>query len=476
MAILKFSKNHDIVITINIFILSIISLILIFATTYNATTLESGAGTFKKQILFFIIGFFIYFFISSINITYLKQPKILFLLFSITLFLLIYVKLFSVEIAGTKRWIKILGFNIQPAEYAKITLIILSSAILTHKEFDFAHFIKFNSQINKITITYKIKRFLSFLDQKYPKLKKIFLTLIISAPIILLVFIQPAFGNSVIMTFLIFTIIFASLDEQLKLINFLIPIIIIPLSYWNLLPFLNWINDLNINLKFLNINITLLIFTLLITSLFSLKSKLPLYFVIISIIIAQFIRPSILFIWNTNILDEYQKQRIETYFKSPENDPLNAGYQVRQSKIAIGAGRLFGRGFLKGTQSTLQVLPFAHTDFIFASLAEQFGLVGASILFSLYIIIFIRLLNTASSLNDIFGVLIISGVIIMMLLNIFINIGMNLGKLPVTGVPLPLISYGGSSVLVNMIGLGLTQAIRANIKPKDIAESFTIWK
>ncbi len=473
MAILRFSKNHDYIITISIFLLSIFSLILIFSTTFNAKTVETGVGTFKRQILFFIVGFFIYFLTSRINISYLKQSKILLLIFLATISLLVYVKIFAPEIAGTKRWITFLGFSFQPAEYAKIAIILLSSAILTNTELTFAHFIKIDRQSN--LKSKKLQLIIEKINFRFPKLKKIILTISMSTPIILLVFLQPAFGNSVIMTFLLFSIIFTSLNNQLKVINFLIPIIIIPLSYWKIIALIDLFESLQINLSIFQISLTLILFTAFFSLLVATKSKLPIYFIAISILLAHFIRPITMTIWDSNILSDYQKQRIETYFESPDKDPLKAGYQVRQSKIAIGAGRLWGRGFLKGTQSTLQVLPFAHTDFIFASLAEQFGLFGSILLFIIYGIIFFRLLITASSLNDEFGVLVIAGVVIMMLLNIFINIGMNLGKLPVTGVPLPLISYGGSSVIVNMISLGLTQAIRGNIKPKDIAESFTLW-
>ncbi len=167
------------------------------------------------------------------------------------------------------------------------------------------------------------------------------------------------------------------------------------------------------------------------------------------------------------ILKDYQKSRILS-FLNPQSDPLGAGYNVIQSLIAVGSGQLFGRGFGRGTQSQLRFLPERHTDFIFASLAEEWGFIGASIILVLFFILLWRMLKIAKTSKDDFGMLICVGTFFLFLAQVTINIGMNLGILPVTGLPLPFISYGGSSLVVSFSLLGLVQSValrRTEITP-----------
>lgn len=153
-------------------------------------------------------------------------------------------------------------------------------------------------------------------------------------------------------------------------------------------------------------------------------------------------------------LHDYQKQRILT-FLNPDRDPLGAGYHIIQSKIAIGSGLLTGKGFLKGTQNALSFLPEQHTDFIFSVLAEEWGLVGSLAVILLYLLIIVWGLNIARRCRDPFGVVLAFGVTVMIAWQVFINIGMVMGLMPVVGVTLPFVSYGGSSVLTTMMGIGL---------------------
>jgi len=157
-------------------------------------------------------------------------------------------------------------------------------------------------------------------------------------------------------------------------------------------------------------------------------------------------------LWST--LKAYQKSRILT-FLNPDRDPLGAGYHIIQSKIAIGSGMLTGKGFLKGTQNALSFLPEHHTDFIVSVLAEEWGLVGCGILLCLYFILLFWGLNIAYNCRNMFGSILAFGVTTMIFWQIFINIGMVMGLMPVVGVPLPLVSYGGSSVITNMVGFGI---------------------
>lgn len=155
-----------------------------------------------------------------------------------------------------------------------------------------------------------------------------------------------------------------------------------------------------------------------------------------------------------HFLHDYQKQRVLT-FLNPEADPLGAGYNIMQSKIAIGSGGLFGTGFMQGSQSQLDFLPEKHTDFIFTMIAEELGFVGAATVIALYLLLVVLGLATAMRSRSRFGSLLAVGVTAMLLLHITINIGMVMGLLPVVGVPLPLLSYGGTIIFAMMFGFGL---------------------
>lgn len=154
------------------------------------------------------------------------------------------------------------------------------------------------------------------------------------------------------------------------------------------------------------------------------------------------------------ILKPYQRDRILVFF-NPYLDPLGKGYHVIQSKIAIGSGKLFGKGLYQGTQSQLDFLPVKHTDFIFAVLGEELGFVGGVILISLYFMLLYYSIRVAFKARDLLGTYMVVGVISMWAFQILVNIGMNVGIMPVTGIPLPFMSYGGSSFIMNMMAAGL---------------------
>ena len=155
-----------------------------------------------------------------------------------------------------------------------------------------------------------------------------------------------------------------------------------------------------------------------------------------------------------DILKEYQKNRIRV-FLDPELDPFGAGYHVIQSKIAIGSGLLTGKGWFLGTQSQLNFLPENHTDFIFAVAGEEFGFIGIFIILLLYLIVIWRGLTIALNAEDDFGTLLAVGITFMFMFHVLVNIGMTAGIMPVTGVPLPFMSYGVSSLTTNMLLAGL---------------------
>ncbi len=163
------------------------------------------------------------------------------------------------------------------------------------------------------------------------------------------------------------------------------------------------------------------------------------------------------------VMHDYQKNRVKT-FLNPERDPLGTGWNIIQSKTAIGSGGLYGKGWLEGTQSRLEFLPERHTDFIIAVLAEETGLVGVILLLTLYMLIIWRGMLIALSVDDTFSRLLASSIILTFFVYVFVNLGMVSGLLPVVGVPLPLVSYGGTSSLTLMVGFGVLMSIHTHKK------------
>ncbi len=159
------------------------------------------------------------------------------------------------------------------------------------------------------------------------------------------------------------------------------------------------------------------------------------------------------------VLKPYQVARL-TSFMDPGNDPRGAGYQILQSKIAVGSGGIWGKGTNRGTQTQGDFLPIPYTDFIFAALSEEHGFIGAVMVLLLYFLILMRLIQNAQTAKDLPGSLIIMGVVAVLVFQIAVNVGMVVGLMPVTGIPLPLLSYGGSSVLFTFMALGIVMNIR----------------
>jgi rod shape determining protein RodA len=156
----------------------------------------------------------------------------------------------------------------------------------------------------------------------------------------------------------------------------------------------------------------------------------------------------------TYLLKDYQRDRIIT-FVHPEADPLGAGYQIMQSKIAIGSGQVFGRGLTMGTQSRLKFLPEHHTDFIVSVVGEETGFAGSLVILLLYLLLCMRLFQIAANARDRLGIYLVVGVTSFLVFHVLVNIGMVVGVMPVTGIPLPLLSYGGSSMISTFLALGL---------------------
>jgi rod shape determining protein RodA len=163
------------------------------------------------------------------------------------------------------------------------------------------------------------------------------------------------------------------------------------------------------------------------------------------------------------VLKPYQKERL-TGFLNPSSDPRDQTYQINQSRIAIGSGQKTGRGAAQATQTRLNFLPEHHTDFIFAVVGEEFGFLGAAVVLSLYALLIWRTLRILTLAKNLYGALVAGGIVAMLMFQVFVNVGMTIGIMPITGVPLPLMSYGGSSVLVTLMAVGVLQSIHVQAR------------
>ena len=222
-----------------------------------------------------------------------------------------------------------------------------------------------------------------------------------------------------------------------------------------ILPILMFIFPCLLILKQPNLGTALILSTIMVSILFFVGVGMKKFILCFIIALA-----SIPIAWKF-VLHDYQKQRVMT-FLNPDSDPLNSGYNLMQSKIAIGSGGIWGKGFLKGTQGQLKFLPEKHTDFIFTILCEEFGFIGGLTVIILFIIVFIMLIYIITKCTHTFGKVIVAGIFINLFCHFFINIGMITGILPVVGTPLPLFSYGGSITATTLISLGFVLNIDLN--------------
>lgn len=166
-----------------------------------------------------------------------------------------------------------------------------------------------------------------------------------------------------------------------------------------------------------------------------------------------------------HVLKSYQLNRLMVFLK-PDMDPLQSGYNLLQSKIAIGSGQLLGKGLFQGTQTNLKFIPEHHTDFIFSVIGEELGFIGGVVLLALFALLLWRAFKIAITARDAFGTMLAVGIVVMFFFQILVNIGMTMGIMPVTGIPLPFVSYGGSSLLVNFFCVGLLLNIGMRRFPK----------
>lgn len=451
-------KKIDSAMIASILILCIIGAANVFSTTYFPDKVPSKL--FFNQILFYVIGLVIYFVITTIDYKKLFNWGSNLIIFLTTIALLIAVLVFGDYVFEARRWISIGPFTMQPSEFAKVVIILIAS---------FSFSIQIKREFERVRDIYRSKkkekaRLQEIVSNKF--FAKTSFSFIALASIIFLVMAQKSLGNSVIIILIFSSIVFMALDLNLKLLGY---IAVVALGLNASFGFLNFrfVYEAAGILDSIKIDFVLLAISIITILLLVRFTQIKLGFSLALFAILLLANPFLTFVYN-DLLLPYQRNRIETFISPDPKEALSDNYNKEQAMLAIGSGGFAGTGFLNGTVTNLGLLPFAFTDFAFAGYAEQFGFVGTLFLFCLYLFLLLKIFGIAKSTKDKYGRLIAGGVGIMIALNCIQHIGMNLGVLPITGVPLPLISYGGSAVLTIFIGLGLVQAVKIKGEEDEI--------
>ncbi|MBU1076619.1 MAG: rod shape-determining protein RodA [Spirochaetes bacterium] len=425
----KFS--FDLSIFVILVLIISMSILALYSAGYNKPVYKN---IYLTQFLWFVIGLVLM--LAIIPVNFKKVYNYAHYIYLITILLLIITALFGREIRHTRGWLTIGPINFQFSEIAKIATILFLAKYIDY------HYREFN----------KFKDF-------------IFPFLILLFPIFLIL-LQPDLGSTLVFFPVFFVMIYLA-DANIKYLIYIMIIgaitIILPLliSYFEFTMDVSniiWIKIFKDKSILFPLILLFFIFTLFFKIIYKFYPKQVLLNAISNILIILLI--GLLFSYTVNQkLKTYQKKRL-LVFVDPEIDPYGTGYNIIQSKIAIGSGKLFGKGYLQGSQTQLGFLPEQTTDFIISVIGEEFGWLGMSFVLLLYFLLIVQALKIVYNARDPYSSLIATGISTMFIVQIFINVGMTLGIMPVTGIPLPFLSYGGSSLITSMIGA----AILINIK------------
>lgn len=414
----SFSSNKisfDFRMIVPIILICIIGIVTLLSTTVLSEGGFGDLGIVWKQAGFLITGLILYIILSYIDLSYLKYWQTLLVIYLITTALLLATILFGPVINGVQRWLVIAGIQIQPSEIAKVAIIVISAGIFAMRD-------RFNELI------------------------VLFVSLLSAITFFVLIYLEPGGSMSLLTLTIWFVVSFLALSNPLR--NTFLLLILGSISGGFLIAAVtnSWIWYL--------LSIFGIILTIFIMYSSNTWKNLSLVVLIFGFLLGIFFSIA----WDS-ILHDYQRDRIIAYF-NPAETQGDIGFNVNQSRIAIGSGQLFGKGFGNGTQSKRNFLPEHQTDFIFASFAEEFGLAGSIFVLSIYGYLIINCFITAMNvMDDTMASLICVGVGVKLLLEVFINIGTNTGAIPATGIPLPLMSAGGTSSIMTLVSLGLVQNI-----------------
>lgn len=374
------------------------------AAIYSSTINNPNAqGNFEKQVIWGIISILVFFVTYSLPSNLFRTLALPGYLFS--LLLLIAVVVMGRQISGSKSWLMLGSIGFQPSEIAKVATISAMAWYLSKSNTDIESF------------------------------KDIIITLGIGFFPVLLILLEPDMGTSIVFVGMVLTIIFWKGMSTFTLFVVLSPGFIAVCSLFGLTYFI-------------------IAMALIVAVLIALRKNLFLSASIFTFNLACGFFADYVF----NALSPHQQKRIQAFI-DPMADPLGSGYNTIQAQVAIGSGGLFGKGFLEGHQTQLQFIPEQWTDFVYCVIGEEFGFVGSIVVLALFLFLFLKILKITYSSKDEFLSLMAIGILSVYIIHFIINLGMVVGILPVIGIPLPFISYGGSSLLVNMFMLGIIENI-----------------
>ena len=368
---------------------------------YSASNGVGAIDLFYKQLAWFGIGLIVMALIYYTD--YRKIMEYSYGLYIAGLFLLVLVLFFGTKVSGATSWVRIGFVSIQPSEIAKVTTILALARYLSSD----------NTDINS--------------------LNDVFLAIAIALVPAGLVMLQPDMGTTLTYLSFIFPVMIMAGFNVCYLLLMVTPFLLTVVGFFNI---------------YMLVALTIIIFVLLVFI------RKGFHFSQLVVSLCGFMGGLFTFRFAADILQPHQMKRIQT-FLDPMSDPQGAGYNALQAKIAIGSGGIFGKGFLEGTQTQLRFIPAQWTDFIFCVIGEEMGLVGSILLLGLFLALLLRMLWLVSVIKNKFVELTLVGFVSLWLVHVMINIGMTIGLFPVIGVPLPFLSYGGSSLLGNMVMVAL---------------------
>ncbi|HQO02224.1 MAG TPA: rod shape-determining protein RodA [Spirochaetota bacterium] len=392
-----------------------------------------NSGLYKRQLVWFIVGFVLMMVFTFVNYKYLGDYSLY--IYGFFLVLLIITTVFGSPIRNTRAWISFGFFSIQPSEFMKLSVVLI------------------------------LGKYIEFRERDIRNLRELFIPSILTMVPMIIVFLQPDFGTAVLFIPILFAMLFvggADVTHLLSIIGIASIATVVPmvLTYreWIGASGSNFLMDFFKDTDLLIIVSGILVLAALITFIlnFFIPNKIFRKIYIPATVLSFGLFFSIIL---QKYLKVYQKRRI-LVFLNPDLDPHGSGYNVIQSKIAVGSGQFFGKGFLNGSQSQLGFLPEKTSDFVFSVFAEEWGFFGSLILLALMGVIVFRGIQIAFESKDKFGALLASGIVAILFFHILINVGMVLGIMPVTGLPLPMMSYGGSNLVMSMIAIGILINIR----------------
>ncbi|KAB2923274.1 MAG: rod shape-determining protein RodA [Bacteroidetes bacterium] len=400
-----FKEYFDRTVFFSVLALACIGLLSIYSATFDAY----DGRDFYRQLLWAVIGLFSMLVTMLLPVRWLQRSALPLFFASLTLLMLVLVV--GKRVYGSQSWLGVGGLGIQPSEFVKITTLLALASYLSRS------------------------------DVKATDLKDLVKAGALLVLPIGLIMLQPDFGTALTFLGMFVPLLYWAGASKFLIIIIIAPAIVAAASIIGTTPFLIVLALLGAGLWMLrreNQFVAALVFGVNVVVGFLVQvayEKLPLY----------------------------QQKRIAT-FLDPNNDPLGAGYNVIQAKVAIGSGGLFGKGFMRGTQTQLSFIPKQWTDFIFCVPGEEFGFLGGVVVLGLFAVLLYRGVHLASVSKNRFGSLVAVAVTSLFAFHIFVNIGMSVGLMPVIGIPLPFLSYGGSSLVSYMIMAGLLLNVYANRK------------